>query len=127
MADLCGDPVGARSVALFAGNQYMVLPELVAGFRRRHPEVGSVFYETLPPGVVLAQVRSRGQPRCIEKLLAEGLVGEPVEYASNESALLVAASNPAGISGLADLGRPGVGQPDPVRRSSAILQRRRLR
>ncbi|HET9092002.1 MAG TPA: substrate-binding domain-containing protein, partial [Acidimicrobiales bacterium] len=44
-----------------------------------------------------------------------GLVGPARRYASNDLALLVAAGNPAGVSGWRDLGRPGVrvAFPDP--------------
>jgi molybdate transport system substrate-binding protein len=57
--DLCGDP-GADLVVFFAGNQYMVVPDLVEGFLAAQPSAGSVFYETLPPGVIAAQLRAGG-------------------------------------------------------------------
>ena len=47
--DLCGDP--AVDLVLMAGNQYMVVPDLVDSFLSTHRSIGSVFYETLPPGV----------------------------------------------------------------------------
>lgn len=123
--DLCGDPVGAGLRALFAGNQYMVLPELAAGFASAHPRAGGVFYETLPPGVVVAQLRRGGlrmgalelrftpdviaaSPAALGELHSDGLTGEPRWYASNTLALLVARGNPAGITGLGDLARPGL-------------------
>lgn len=51
---LCGDPTSAGFRAPFAGNQYMVLPELIATFLDTHDDVGSVFYETLPPELLSA-------------------------------------------------------------------------
>lgn len=130
--DLCGDP-NADLVVFLAGNQYMVLPDLVAGFLRAHPAVGSVFYETLPPGIVVQQLRHGGlrmgslevrvrpdvlalSPAVLHELGAEGLVGPTRPYASNDLAILVAAGNPLRLSGLADLGRPGVrvAFPDPA-------------
>lgn len=132
VADLCGDPTTAGLRALFAGNQHMALPDLVSDFREAHPGVGSVFYETLPPGIVVAQLRRGGlrmgslelsftpdviaaSPQELGKLEAEGLVGASRTYASNVLALLVRAGNPEQVSTLADLARPGlrVALPDP--------------
>jgi molybdate transport system substrate-binding protein len=128
---LCGDP-RADLVVFFAGNQYMVVPDLVDGYLATHPSVGSVFYETLPPGVVAAQPRAGGlrmgslvlrvhpdvmasSPAALAELEREGLVGPARSYASNDLALLVAAGNPTGVGGWTDLGRPGVrvAFPDP--------------
>lgn len=129
--DLCGDPE-SDLVVFLAGNQFMVLPELVDEFLGTHPTVRSVFYETLPPGVVLEQFRLGGLrigsldlrvrpdvlalgPAVLDELYAENLVSSPLPYASNDLALLVAAGNPHDVLGLADLGQPGlrVAIPDP--------------
>lgn len=129
--DLCGDPAGDLTV-FFAGNQYMVIPDVVESFLAARPSISSVFYETLPPGVVAAQLRCGGlrmgslvlrvqpdvmasSPTALAELEAAGLVGPARPYASNDLALLVAAGNPAGVNGWADLGRPGVrvAFPDP--------------
>src|SRR5689334_7122825 len=56
--DLHGDPAGAQLVIFMAGNQYLVMPRLLAAFRRQYPQVRDIFYETLPPGVVVRQVRA---------------------------------------------------------------------
>ncbi len=130
--DLCGDPASADLVVFLAGNQFMVLPELVAGFMAAHPSVGSVFYETLPPGIVVEQFRRGGlrmgslelrvqpdvlalSPAGLTELHGDGRVESPSTYASNDLALLVRAGNPAGVAGWADLARPGlrVAFPDP--------------
>jgi molybdate transport system substrate-binding protein len=124
-ADLCGDVTGAGLRALFAGNQYMVLPELVAGFGTAYPAAGPVFYETLPPGIVVAQLRRGGlrigglelrftpdviaaSPEALRELHDDGLVEAPRWYAGNTLALLVRRGNPAAVTGLADLARPGL-------------------
>jgi molybdate transport system substrate-binding protein len=134
--DLCGDP-GADLVVFLAGNQYMVVPDLVDGYLAAHPSVGSVFYETLPPGVVAAQLRAGGlrmgslvlrvvpdvmasSPAALAELEREGLVGPARSYASNDLALLVAAGNPACVGRWADLGRPGVRVAFPDPRSEGI-------
>lgn len=129
--DLSGDPE-SDLIVFFAGNQFMVVPELVEKFRAAHPTVRSVFYETLPPGVVLDQFRLGGlrmgslelrvrpdvltlSPDVLDDLHEQNLVNTPLSYASNDLSLLVAAGNPKGVQGLADLGLPDlrVAIPDP--------------
>lgn len=139
IADLCGDPVNAGLRVLFAGNQYMAVGDLVSGFLEDHPAVGSVFYETLPPGIVLAQLRAGGltigsltlrfdpdvvtaSPRALRELELEGRVGPSRTYASNMLALMVANGNPTDVRSLHDLARPGVrvALPDPATEGSAV-------
>ena len=130
LSDVRGDPLNADLRILFAGTQYMVLPELMGAFDGEGPR--SVFYETLPPGILIQQFRAGGirigslelrftpdvlaaSPAALGDLHEEGLLGEPKTYASNDLALLVAEGNPHGIRGLSDLGVPGirVALPDP--------------
>ncbi len=131
--DLHGDPCDAQLVLLLGGNQFMLVPDLLAALRRRHPEIRRVFYETLPPGVVAEQLERGGGLRVgnlelhvradvfasgagrMAKLREEGLVEAPVTYATNDLAILVRSGNPKGIRGLADLARPGLrlSLPDP--------------
>lgn len=130
LSDVRGDPLNADLRILFAGNQYMVLPELMSAFDGEGPR--SVFYETLPPGVLIQQFRAGGirigslelrftpdvlaaSPAALNRLHEEGLVAAPQTYASNDLALLVAKGNPNGISGLRDLRAAGirVALPDP--------------
>ena len=52
---------GRADLILFmAGNQFMAMPEIVAGFQQEHPEVRDIFYETLPPGLELKQILAGG-------------------------------------------------------------------
>lgn len=123
--DLHGDPARAQLVIFMAGNQYMVMPALLGAFRARHPEIRSVFYETLPPGIVIRQVRagvlSVGNllisarpdvlltgPRGMRNLQQMGKVSAWHAYASNTLAILVRAGNPLRIRSLRDLGRVNV-------------------
>lgn len=124
--DLHGDPVHAQLVIFLAGNQYMVMPALLDAFRKRYPRMRSVFYETLPPGIVLEQVRSGGLlrvgnllisvqpdvlltgPRGMRSLRRIGEVSTWHSYASNSLAILVRAGNPLNIRSLRDLGRTNV-------------------
>ena len=132
VSDLHGDPQAAELVVFLNGNQWMVLPDLLASFADAHPEIGPVFVETLPPGILVQQLR-RGvlamgslrisvvpdvlaaAPDVLDGLHAEGLVGQPCDYAANDLAILVAPGNPLGIRAWADLARPGVrvALPDP--------------
>ena len=124
--DLHGDPTDAELVIFAAGNQWMVMPDLIAAFQTLHPEVRRVFYETLPPGVlanqmvpgtsirvgelvldVRADVYLAGARRMArEKTLGFVRNGEP--YATNVLAIMVRAGNPKRVENLKDLGRNDV-------------------
>jgi len=55
--DLHGNPADAKLVLFIGGNQFFVLPRLIAGFEKLHPELaGHIFYETLPPGILRYQI-----------------------------------------------------------------------
>ncbi len=43
-----------------AGNQFMVMDELIHAFRKKHPEIKKIFYETLPPGLEFKQIMAQG-------------------------------------------------------------------
>ncbi|HUY11308.1 MAG TPA: substrate-binding domain-containing protein [Candidatus Dormibacteraeota bacterium] len=123
--DLHGNPANAQLVIFAAGNQYMVMPALIAAFERAHPSVTRVFYETLPPGILAKQIAAgalqvgnltidprpdlylSGKKRmAIER--ARGVVGPPRTYATNTLAILVHAGNPKHVERLSDLGRTDV-------------------
>jgi molybdate transport system substrate-binding protein len=118
-----------------AGNQFMVMEEIIAAFQRKCPEVDRIFYETLPPGLELRQILAGGaifRDRLISvpadvyssvdrkamETLAENRLIEPdgwFPYLHNRVTLMVPEGNPAGITSVADLGREEVriSQPDP--------------
>lgn len=125
----------ADLVVFMAGNQFMVMPDLMAAFQSRHPEVGRIFYETLPPKIELHQILAGGavfrrrviatppdvytsvSPKPVDALAKAGLV-DPVQcfvYLHNRIALMVARGNPRGIRTVHDLGQTGVtiSQPNP--------------
>lgn len=125
----------ADFVLFMAGNQFMVMPELIAAFQEDNPEVGNIFYETLPPGLELKQIiagKAVFQEKVIEvqpdvytsvsemsmrQLADAGLVGADSYrvYLHNRIVLMVPEGNPAGIAGVADLARDEVriSQPNP--------------
>jgi molybdate transport system substrate-binding protein len=123
--DLHGSPDRADLVVFAAGNQFMVMPELMAAFRRSHPEVRRIFYETLPPGIEAEQIE-RGsiefgnliidvRPdvfmsglRRMKTERAAGVVDAYRTYATNSLAIEVAKGNPKRITSLRDLGRDDV-------------------
>ncbi len=55
--DLHGDVCDPQLVIFFAGNQFMVTDELIAAFKEAHPRVQRIYWQTLPPGVQVEQVK----------------------------------------------------------------------
>ena len=125
IADLHGNPTAADLILFMNGNQFMVMDDAVEAFRQGQPEVREVFFETIPPGKLLEQARDRtlqigrlrlsikpdavaAGPGLLAPLYEDGLIEQPVVYASNDLAILVAKGNPKSIRGLADLARPEV-------------------
>ncbi|MBD8880091.1 substrate-binding domain-containing protein [Rhodanobacter sp. 7MK24] len=126
IADLHGDVVDPQLTVFFAGNQFMVVHDLVAAFKQAHPEYQRVFVETLPPGILAKQIDSgvlvMGNLRlalkpdvytagkgAVERLQGQhGWFAASADYARNPLAILVAKGNPKHIEGLKDLGRPDV-------------------
>jgi ABC-type molybdate transport system substrate-binding protein len=125
--DLHGNPEDAKLVLFIGGNQFFVLPELVVAFEKQHADLrGHIFYETLPPGILLKQKESnntitlgnftlRVQPdvyeadfRLLTDMERQNLVEKPASYATNGLSIMVSASNPKRIHSLQDLGRPDV-------------------
>lgn len=124
-------------LALFmAGNQFMVLPELIAAFQTQHPQISRIFYETLPPGLALKQILTNGAYFKDQQLTIYPDVYTAVSlenmhmlaqaghirpgayhcYLHNRLTLMVPRNNPAGIQTVTDLGhrRIRISQPDPA-------------
>lgn len=146
--DLHGNPGDAKLVLFIAGNQFMVLPRLIEAFEALHPELkGRIFYETLPPGILLRQMENRNtltlgnltltvQPDIFEAgakrlapLASEGTIRHIVRYATNNLAIMVRKRNPKHITSLRDLGKPGirVSMPNPEWEGVARLIEQSLR
>ncbi len=125
--DLHGNPEGAKLVLFIGGNQFFVLPELIAAFETHHPELrGHIFYETLPPGVLRKQMASGDtltlgnltlhvQPdvyaagaEALDEMEKQNQVETPVRYVTNDLGIMVAKSNPKQIKSLRDLAKPDV-------------------
>jgi hypothetical protein len=125
--DLHGNPCDAKLVLFIGGNQFFVLPQLVAAFEQQHPELqGRIFYETLPPGILRRQIAAGNtltlgnltlqvRPdvyeaglRVLRQMQQQGQVKNVVPYATNNLEIMIAAGNPKRIHSLADLGRADV-------------------
>lgn len=126
----------ADLVLFMAGNQFMAMADIVADFHRAHPEIGTIFYETLPPGMELKQILAGGaefqdrllrvtpdiysavSEKAMQQLSDAGHLepGDYRLYLHNRLSLMVPAGNPAGIAAVNDLGQPEirVSQPDPA-------------
>ena len=125
----------ADLVLFMAGNQFMALDELICAFQENHPEVRRIFFETLPPGLELKQILSGGAyfmgeflsvyPDVYASVNEKAMItladcghineGGYFLYLKNRLALMVRAGNPAGITGVSDLVKPGIriSQPNP--------------
>ncbi|MGC8549563.1 MAG: extracellular solute-binding protein [Acidobacteriaceae bacterium] len=125
--DLHGNPCNAKLVLFIGGNQFFVLPKLVAAFEQQHPELkGRIYYETLPPGILRRQIAHNNtltlgnlsiqvRPdvyeaglRVAHQMEASGQLTGVVPYATNDLAIMVAKGNPRHIHSLRDLARPDV-------------------
>ncbi len=123
-------------VLFMAGNQFMVMPELIDTFKTRHSHISRIFYETLPPGLELRQILAggavfRGQRLAVypdvytsvnlagmQTLMDQGHIHADAFrcYLHNRLTLMVPKGNPANIRGIDDLGKADVriSQPDPA-------------
>ncbi len=128
LPDLHGNLSHPRLVLYVGGNYFFAMAPLVKAFEKKYPRIrGGLFYETLPPGLLAKQIEKKGRLtignatitipgdvyaaglKKVRILLGKKLlVGKPVAYATNDLTIMVPKGNPAGIKGLADLGKPGV-------------------
>ena len=126
-----GDSYTADLVLYLAGNQFMVMEELVQDFLKKHPNIKNAYVETIPPGQIFkGQILKQGQINDqntamnpdvfasvnlghLKKLKAAGLMDKYKIYTHNKLELMVAKSNPKGISGPKDLARDDLVQSHP--------------
>jgi ABC-type molybdate transport system substrate-binding protein len=128
LADFHGDLTDPKLVLFVGGNYYFAMAPLVKAFEAAHPDYnGRLFWETIPPGLLVEQMKSGGtitvgnmtftaKPdayfaglKKVQALVDDGaLEGPVVPYVTNTLTIMIPKANPARIEGLADLGRPGV-------------------
>lgn len=125
LADFHGDLTDPKLVLYVGGNYFFAMAPLVAEFEREHPEFeGRLYWETIPPGLLVRQMRAGGtitsgnmtwtvKPDAylagyekVRDLVRDGTLAAPaVPYVTNTLAIMVRQGNPAHVTGLADLGR----------------------
>jgi molybdate transport system substrate-binding protein len=116
----------ADLVLFMAGNQFMVMDELLGEFRKACPEVKKIFYETLPPGLELKQIIAGGArfrdtvidvvpdvytsvtEDAMKELAVGGHISSYAVYLHNRLVLMITQGNPADIRSINDLGRDEV-------------------
>ncbi len=125
----------ADLVLFVAGNQFMVMDELLRGFQEENPDIKKIFFETLPPGLELKQILAGGaifrdkvidvvpdvyasvSEKAMERLEAAGLIAKDdyFLYLHNRIVLMAPEGNPSRIRSVSDLGRDKVriSQPNP--------------
>jgi ABC-type molybdate transport system substrate-binding protein len=128
LADFHGDLTDPRLVLYVGGNYYFAMVPLVRAFEAAHPDYKDhIYWETIPPGLLVQQMQAGGRITVgnmtwtakpdayfaglmkVKDLIKQGkLTGPAVPYVTNTLAIMVPKGNPAHITGLTDLGKPGV-------------------
>jgi ABC-type molybdate transport system substrate-binding protein len=136
LADFHGSLDDPRLVLFASGNYFFALGLMVKAFGEAYPQYrGHIFYETLPPGLLLKQMEAGGKATSgnmtwtvkpdvymaelaasNELLQSNRLVDPIVTFATNDLTIMVPTGNPARVDKLTDLGRPGlaVAMPNPA-------------
>ncbi len=121
-----GDSYTSDLVMYLAGNQFMVMQDLISAFQAHNPDIKTVFVETIPPGQILkGQILKQGEiagqklamnpdlfasvnVNHLKKLHAKGMMNDYMFYTHNKLALEVLKGNPKHIKGPRDLARDDV-------------------
>jgi molybdate transport system substrate-binding protein len=124
--DLYGDINDPQLVVFFAGNQYMVVHDLLQAFQAVHPEYERIFVETLPPGILVNQIEqgavivgnmrvslqadiyAAGRGRIDALQREKHWFVQTADYARNRLAIMTSRDNPRNIAGWNDLAQPGL-------------------
>lgn len=126
-----GDSYKSDLVMYLAGNQFMVMEELIKDFQGKNQDVKTVYVETIPPGQILKkQILAQGEingektnmnpdlfasvnQNHLKKLIKKGRVDKYMIYTHNKLELMVKKGNPKKIMGPEDLGRDDIVQSHP--------------
>ena len=116
--DIYGDINDPQLVIFMGGNQFMVLDELLAAFRKKYPQYQRILVETLPPGLLFEQIKTGslviGNMRISVKpdIYTTGknkieenknMFDRTDAFTATKLALMVQQNNPKKINGLEDL------------------------
>jgi len=120
LPDIYGDINDPQLVVFFAGNQFMVIDDLMKAFKKKYPQYTRVLAETLPPGILAKQIAEGsiviGNMRITLKpdvyTAGKNRIDETPEwfsrtelYAKNRLAIMTRKGNPKNVKQLKDLGR----------------------
>ena len=126
-----GDSYSAELVMYLAGNQFMVMEELIKDFQQKNPNIRTIYVETIPPGQILKnQILKQGEidgqktsqnpdlfasvnQNHLKKLIKMNRMRKYMIYTHNKLELMVKKGNPKKIKGVEDLGRPDLVQSHP--------------
>lgn len=126
-----GDTYTAELVMYLAGNQFMVMKDLINDFQKKNSDIKTIYVETIPPGQILkGQILKQGKINDqktamnpdlfasvnlghLKKLKGKGTMSEYIIYIHNKLELMVAKGNPKKIMGPKDLGRDDIVQSHP--------------
>jgi ABC-type molybdate transport system substrate-binding protein len=135
-----GDSYTSDLVMYLAGNQFMVMEELIKDFQSKNKDIKTVYVETIPPGQIfkkqiLKQGKINGQKTSqtpdlfasvkiahLKKLKKKGKMTEGMIYVHNKLELMVAKGNPKKIMGPKDLGRDDLVQSHPNPKTEGIFK-----
>jgi len=126
LADFHGDPFNAKLVLYVGGNYFFAMAPLVEAFEARHPVLrGRIYWETIPPGLLVKQIQNGGAITSgnmtwtvkadayfaglmkVKELIDDGLLVAPaVPYVTNTLTIMVPKDNPAHITGVHCLAIP---------------------
>lgn len=116
----------ADLVLFMAGNQFMVMYDLLKEFQKTYPEVKKIFYETLPPGLELKQILAGGArfkdtvidvipdiytsvtENAMKELSTKGYIKDYFIYLHNRIVLMIPEGNPCGIKTVNDLSQDNI-------------------
>ncbi|SUB82782.1 Thiosulfate-binding protein precursor [Pragia fontium] len=128
LADFHGNPQNPALSLYVGGNYFFAMAPLVKAFEDKYPEYrGKLYWETLPPGLLIRQMRNGGTVtvgnmtwnrqadvflaglKKVNEGIEEGLlVGPAVPYVTNKLTIMVSKGNPKNIAGLKDLGKKDI-------------------
>ncbi len=135
-----GDSYTADLVMYLAGNQFMVIEDLISDFQGKNPDIATIYVETIPPGQIInGQLLQQGQINGedtaqnpdlyasvnlghLTTLATENRMTDYKVYTHNKLELMVAKGNPKEIKGAEDLGRDDLVQSHPNPQTEGIMR-----
>ena len=126
-------------VIYLAGDQFMVVEDLMKDFQKKNPDIKKIYVETIPPGQIFKQqILKQGKVEgkntaqnpdlfasvhldLLEILASKEMMHDYMIYIHNKLELMVARGNPKKIKGIKDLGRDDLVQSHPNQLTEGIF------